>query len=157
MKKLLLALAAISLLGAGFLATTDAHAQACVRIGAKAGDQVRLDTGSLSGFWFQQIDLTVKNLIEFVDVQTNPGGSFCGMVRVQIAGSLVLGGMGQSDILLLADTSLKPGTRLHIDEFIYSNNLLACPDVGHRTLACGMAASSVRLQSVTVRGTPGEA
>ena len=130
MKKLLLSLAAIALFSAGVLSATDAHAQACLQVGAKAGDQVRLNTGSLSGFWFQKMDLTVKSFTEFAGLQTNPGGSFCGMVRVQISGSLVPGGMGQNDIILLADTSLKPGTRLHLDEFLYSNNLFACSDVG---------------------------
>jgi hypothetical protein len=130
MKNLLLSLAAIALFSAGVLSATDAHAQACLQIGAKAGDQVRLNTGSVSAFWFQEMDLTVKSFTEFSEVQTNPGGSFCGAVRVQISGSLVPGGMGQNDIILLADTSLKPGTRLHLDEFVYSNNLFACFDVG---------------------------
>jgi hypothetical protein len=129
MKNLLISLAAIALFSLGALGATDTHAQTCLQVGAKAGDQVRLDTGSVSAFWFQEMDLTVKSFTEFAELQTNPGGSFCGMVRVQISGNLVPGGMGQHDIFLLADISLKPGTRLHFNEFIFSNNLFACADV----------------------------
>ena len=130
MKNLLLSLAAITLFSAGVLGATDAHAQTCLQVGARAGDQVRLDTGSVSAFWFQEMDLTVKSFTEFAELQTNPGGSFCGMVRVQISGNLLPGGMGHHDIILSVDASLKPGTRLHLDEFVYSNNLFACADVG---------------------------
>jgi len=130
MKKFLISFAAIALFGAAFLGTTDAHAQACLQIGAKAGDQVRLNTGSLSSFWFQKMDLTVKSFTEFAELQVNPGGAFCGIVRVQISGNLVPGGMGQNDITLLVDTSLKPGTRMHLYEFIYANNLWPCEGVG---------------------------
>ena len=43
MKKLMLSLTAIALFGAGVLNATDAHAQSCLKVGAVAGDQVRLE------------------------------------------------------------------------------------------------------------------
>lgn len=130
MKKLLLSFAAIALLSAGFLGATNAHAQTCLQVGAKAGDQVRFDTGSVSAFWYQEMNLTVKSFIEFAELETNPGGTFCGMARVLISGNLVSGGMGQSEIILLADTLLKPGTRLHLDEFMLTGYPPACSEVG---------------------------
>jgi hypothetical protein len=131
MNKLLLAFAGFVVASAQLLGATEVHAQTCLKIGATAGDQVRLDTGSVSAFWFQNMDLTVKSFNEFAELQSNPGGDFCGIVRVQISGNLVSGGMGQNEILLLVDTSLRPGTRLRLVEFVYTgSNLDRCEDVG---------------------------
>jgi len=118
MKKLMLSLTAIALFGAGVLNATDAHAQSCLKVGAVAGDQVRLEIDSFSGFWFQHMELTVRNFAEFAELQTNPGGSFCGLARVHISGNLVWGGGDGKETLLLADTFLKAGTRLQLSQFV---------------------------------------
>lgn len=118
MKKLLLSLAAIALASAGALNTTDAHAQTCLKVGAVAGDEVRLDVGTVSAFWFQKMELTVRESTQFAELQTNPGGSFCGVARVHISGSLLWGGGDGKETLVFVDTFLKPGTRLQLSQFV---------------------------------------
>lgn len=154
MKKSLLAVVAVALLGTGLVGPVDADAQACYRRGVVADESVRLDLMQLNAIFLQEMKLTVKDFTEFAEIRSNAGGSFCGLARVLIAGNLLFpGALGSNEILVQSEAFLKPGTRLQLGEFVYSSvsQTPICPATAPPGDTCIVNASLYRTATVLNR------
>lgn len=152
MKKPLLIVMAVVVLGAWLAGSTDANAYACFTRNVGAGETVRLRFDSATSFWLQPMVLTVREFNEFAEPTYYD--SLCGIARLLVAGStLSPGGLADGQLLALSSAFLKPGSRLQLSEFTYSGygSLPHCSEITSPDDTCHMNGFIYRTATVLNR------